>query len=172
MVKVFYSGAKEPNSEQTNPIYSLGGYVSSSGFQNSNLNNLFQDLSNLSLQNNKKEYSCIILQNDSDTPISNLTLFFDLEEGNKCDFEIGFALPSEDSCNNKIFELLPNCNSKPIYVDQFYSPNSFEEAVVIPSFLENSYIGLFISRLVKPTTIDEQNINLESVEEISLNIMW
>lgn len=90
---LYLTGAKSsikvsPDSPQTDPALSLGGYVSSSPVPNGALNVLFDEVSLLTLQNRPTECIAVALVNRLTQRVSDVTIAIAGADDDQCDFEI------------------------------------------------------------------------------------
>ena len=84
-MKLYYTTLEKSMAEQQNPSKSLGGYQSSSEVLNDVMGNLFSDISLNMMKDGKSTFRAIVLMNDSDAELKNVT-DFDISVKNKSVF--------------------------------------------------------------------------------------
>lgn len=153
-MRLFYTGAQVKDASQSNPLQSLGGFVSSSVVPNNKLNSLFPNLDSNDLSEGLEDIIGVVLKNETGATVTNLRIFAELIPDNNAKFEL--AAVSLNS--NGFMELVNDRKSLP-YLGTFYDiMDVVNERVISASFDNNEMIGLWIKRIVektKPKTCDE-----------------
>ena len=114
-MKLYYSGANQPNTPQNDPKKSLGGYLSSTEVPNGRLNNIFNDISPVSKQFNYEEVKGVFIKNTTGAAVNNVTVYS--TEGTNTDFKI--QLSATTAANFKM-EQIGSSKDTPLYGD-FYN---------------------------------------------------
>lgn len=117
-MRFFYSGAKSLNSSQTDISKSLGGFISSTSLPNGRLNNLFQDVSLVSLQEESSETKAIFLKNISNKIVQNIVLYFLYPSETISKLQVACVEP----VNNEM-ELIRSAYDLP-YEAEFFEPSA------------------------------------------------
>lgn len=178
-MKLFYSGAQSLDSEQQNPIKSLGGFRSSTMIPNGDLNSLFDDVSLNSIEERLKEVKVCYLKNTKTTSLSEITLFTEQSTDSPFSLRIG-------AVSGLNAELLGSKNQIP-YGVQFYKSDSVfsysdlicnkdfvpGETVVIEgqeiyvgdgkieSFLQNAIVEFDFNITYSAVIIDEKTLRIK-----------
>jgi hypothetical protein len=165
-MRFLYTGASDFLREQSDPEQSIGGYVSKSTIPN-RINNLFSDISYLSQSNESEECKGIVIENNSQTPISELFLGYSYDK-NLYNIQIALVELTKDGKMEK----LGNSKELPYYatfLEAFIDVNnSIDDSISIQNFEANSRYGIWIKRKIKqklPIKCSElESINSETVD--------
>ena len=142
---LYYTVSSQPEEVQLKPQLSLGGYKSSNKVVNGKINNLFSDITPMSVSNfNQNRYIGLVLKNELGADKTNLKLWFVFPEGVYSVFRIAAVDMALDSNSNLMMEHIDTVNTKPLYVDQFYEANGEVNAVDLGDLTNGSQIGLWI----------------------------
>jgi hypothetical protein len=88
-MQLFYTGAQAFLQSQTNPFYSLGGFVSNTPLANGQIGNIFSDISRYSEEFGNFEVKAIALINTRGSAVSGpITLYFDYPKSSTVDFSL------------------------------------------------------------------------------------
>lgn len=139
-MKYFYSGAASSQAVQKDSNLSLGGFISSSPIPNDLLQNIFSEVSYLTIQQNKRETKLIVLQNNSTKAAINLSLTFIIGEDSLAKYKVAFVVPSDETC----FELISDPSALPF--EATFSVIVSGEPIVIPDMEAEGYLGLWLTR--------------------------
>lgn len=177
MIKLYYTGANQYGRIQNNPELSLGGFMSSTVVPNQTVGNLFSEVSEKSLREERVELKAIFIKNELPIPISNLTICCIKSELSACNFQFS-AVASTDQ---KSMERIQSSVENPYYAD-FFEANGVENAETLTEeLLSGNILGLWIKRIILPKTTppqDEQEYALwiaelqNQVEEVEIQISW
>lgn len=147
-MQLFYSGAIQPGKAQPDPSQSLGGYISVSLIANGNLDNVFQDITQVMVKENQPDVRLLVLTNTTGNPVNNIVIY--TNRGTYASYELAAVSPAFDSCNNPVFEKLFNGNSLPFQATLEPAEGS-GEAITIASLANGSSIGIWIARILDLT---------------------
>lgn len=191
MLKLYYTGAAKFERIQTNPLTSLGGYISSTEIPNGRLGNLFGSLSRLTVQQGRSEIRVFAIKNIDSVNKTGLKCWFTYpndggdpaEDTNDCEFEIGVVSPFPDDCGDLMTEVLQDIYSLPYSVELKPNVTSEATALSLGTLDAGDYLCIFVRRKIKPSAqsspSDEQllaalegEITIPKVEEISLTFAW
>ena len=159
MMKLYYTTVKEPDSPNSRPDLSLGGYKSSTPIPNASNSNLFSDVSIYSVYSDKEEYIGIAVKNESSSKLENVNLWFNVPEDSQIEVEVAATIPNESG----MVETIPNTFSRPMY-SEFFSANSEEDKVGVGDIEAGEFIFLW---LMKKINIDKVNEHEEDEVIIS-----
>lgn len=184
MIELLYTGVIKEGLPQTNPLNSIGGYVSSSLIPNGSLDNIFTGASYYALVNRQTtfEVSAIVLKNNTSEDITNVTFWFNVPIDSMYKYEIAFVELAEDSCG-AYMELLSSRNALP-YTGTFQIAD-VDNKRNIGDVTSLQKIGVWIKRsvvnanLTKLTDCDSlyEDFKLDvdntmQTEEVTLNIQY
>lgn len=182
-MRLYYTTAGDPETQQGKPTNSLGGFKSSSQVPNDQYSNLFGELSTYSLSKMQDEYIGLMLVNETGGDITGVNIYFDIPEGSYSEYKIDAITPATDEDGNKYVEQIPSRYSKPLYstpitadVDNKYS---------IGDMLDGAMVGVWVKREIDEDFINEDCSNVyekdsnnerlyvpvEKTQEDSINII-
>lgn len=176
-MKLYYTGSKTYLGTQPKKEFSLGGFVSSSIVPNSQLGNLFSDITKYTTGNEITEVIGIILKNETGSTVNDILFNFSLPESPVASYQIAAVQLSQDSDNNYYMEEIANQYSLPYYAT-FYSAD--DNQVNLGSLVADGMLGLWIKRTVTFTAtscddlFDNYKEGIESAtsEQIGLVFDW
>ena len=151
-MKFYYTTTAGENLEQRKKEVSLGGYKSSTLVPNNYLNNIFGDISLLTIQRNQEMYIALVLVNETGGDITNLNAWFvyptDDENNNISDtkIEIAAVLMSQDDEGVDIMENVENMYSAPYSANFFEADSEDNKVTLISSFTNGDKIGIWLKR--------------------------
>lgn len=164
MLKLYYSGGKGTSDSTSYPAKSLGQYVSATEVPDG-LNNLFADISAMTLQNKKTEYRAIVLTNESEDEIlTNLSVWVedpdsgDSDEFNNslCEFQLAWVdLSVVNECALPKFPYSSTDIYKSPLGATFYPVTGQENALDLPNLEPGLSIGLWVKRIIKDSALVE-----------------
>ena len=128
-MKLFYTVISQKDQPQSDPMFSLGGFKSSSTVGSAQLNALFGNISEVTLERNEPQYVCLILKNIFDYPVQGATLWFEGTAQSQGKFRVALSESFQGE-----FESVANIYSKPLYAS-FEEVNGVEEALEIPAWI-------------------------------------
>lgn len=176
-MRLLYSGAIAYLQPQPNPSASLGGFVSSSIVPNLRINSLFSDGSYFSSKNGSVETKALILENETSSGITALTIGY--EYSTNPDFKIEIAIVSLTS--NQLMEQIGNVRDTPYYatfseanIDPAASP-PIDNTLDIGNLAANTRLGIWIRRtqIVEAFTPVDFSIPTTSIiDAINFIIKW
>jgi len=142
----------EGGSVRQEPSKSLGGFRSVTPVPSGDLNNLFGDLSEYTIQQTKDEFIGLILKNETLTDIPDINLWIDSAVDAYCLFEIAVVTLSIDVNGNLYMENIPNFNSAP-YIADFHSADTEANKVSIGGLDSLDEVGVWIKRKINSAAI-------------------
>ena len=165
---LLYSGAIAPN-EVSNPTQSIGGFISNTPVPNGMINNLFSEITRLTLRQNVNEYKLVVLQNTIGATVNNLKIWTEVQSS-WFSLEIAVVEPVLDtSCNKYYFEQIPNISSPP-YQATLTSHEGQNNAVNVGPFQNQKYLGIWVRRKLLQNRLDmfTQNQNNQQCNDSSI----
>lgn len=183
-MKLYYTAHKE-GFVQNKIEQSIGGFQSLNSIPNEQISNIFNDLSQLALQDKKDEYFAFILKNELGYDVEDIEVYFDYpinsldQQTNFCKFEIAAVLLNSSG----FMERVANRNSKP-YNAEFYSADGVDNAVGLGTLANNGLLGIWLKRSLIQDRVDQalseqkliedfnNSVQLDEVEKISMKINW
>ena len=187
-MKLYYTVSSYQDTPQQNIGLSLGGYRSSTFVRNDEMNNLFGDISLMSLKQNKSQFIAIMMKNELDVVAGNVRLFFSFPMPTQCIYQLAAVIPTKDSDGNDVMERTETIYSKPMY-GTFVSPTE-QSPAIIGDMQPGQQVGLWICRsLDLDAAMEEYNDVAEidpaftlgkrykkkvqnTEENVNLNIFW
>ena len=143
-MKLYYTVSSYQDTPQRSIGLSLGGYRSSTFVRNDEMNNLFGDISLLSLKQNRSQYIAIMMKNELDVVAGNVRLFFSFPMPTQCIYQLAAVITTKDSDGNDVMERTETIYSKPMY-GTFVSPTE-QSPAIIGDMQPGQQIGLWICR--------------------------
>jgi len=185
---LYYTNPTEPEVEQSKSQLSLGGYKSSIRVDSGKINNLFSDITPMSVSNyNQNRYVGLVLKNELGSDKTALKLWFDFPENCYSLFKIAAVDMVLDSNNSLQMEHIQTVSSKPLYAD-FYEADGELNAVDLGDLANGEQIGLWIEMSLLIDTIKDSYSNVykqdpnnsyrylevekETLDDIGLHISW
>ena len=177
-MKILYTNALKSGDIQTDPLKSIGGYVSSSEIPNDILSNLFSEVTTNSLQSRRRETILVAFKNESSIAV-NLKIQFLFEDVISSKMKIALINPIEDNCGDLYFEKIPNSSSLPLYAEfeEVKNEDEFEVGVI----QSQKIIGMWLCRELLPfdnsceklKEIYEKGEKDEfKIEKINIKLTW
>lgn len=115
-MNLYYTTTVGYDSPQPNSDRSLGGYKSSTKVVNDDFGNLFDELSVMTMKNNRDEYRAIILRNDYDTPVAQVKVNVIISEDAICSYKMAIGvLNGKNKYNQKFMENVETVFGKPFH---------------------------------------------------------
>lgn len=188
-MKLYYTTTAGADTIQDSPKLSLGGYKSSSLLPNSKLNNLFGEISQVTISNyNQNSYIGLILKNELLTSCNNVKLWFNHPENCYSKLRVAIVQVSQDSNGDNYIEHITDKYSKPLYVNGFIEADGEDNKVDLGNIASEGMIGIWIERELLLDEIKQdqetpyelqsgytdrfQERELNKEDEIKLNISW
>lgn len=185
---LYYTVVLGNEAEQGNPVLSLGGYKSSSRLVNSKFNNLFSDISNLTVTNyNQNQYVGLVLKNELGAAKTNVQIWF--EYSAKCYSKLRVAAVDMVAGTDGTLQMenVQNLNAKPLNAE-FYEADGELNKVNIGDLAAAEQVGIWIERelLLDFIKTDQEaiweddpdnggrvrEIPLTKTDDIQLGISW
>lgn len=178
MLKLYYTGAKEPFILQEFPNSSLGCYPSKTQVPNDLIGNVFSNISPLNIEQNKSDHILLALKNETGSSVSDIKIHFVYPSNQDTRLLIGAIQPSQDQDGNPIFEEIGTMNEKPIGIN-FVEADGSSNKQNLGSLTNGSYLGIWLRRELLSSltkTFSNQEIqdgeNAESEEDIQMVTEW
>lgn len=122
MIALNYTGAHKQDATQIEPLFSLGGFLSSSQVANDFFSNLFGEITLNTISNKSIEHVCVALV--PSVSIENITLTIKGLQTNQGRFRVAAVIVEKDDCGVYNLPKMQNTNSKPVNLS-FSDCNSF-----------------------------------------------
>lgn len=143
-MKFYYTTTGEPNSDQSKPYLSLGGFRSGSLVPNDSFSNLFGELSTKVVTDDLPEYIGLMLHNDTGSDVTGVKLWFVIPENSYSIYRVAGVIPTTNGDGDKYIEEIPSKNSKPMYAT-FQSAGVGSE-LDIGDITADDVVGVWIQR--------------------------
>lgn len=145
---LYYSGATNPNTDQTIPEKSLGGYISSTIINNGMLNSLFSTISKSTVQKNSRDTRLIVLTNTTGGIAYNVRIYIDNTLADThSDIVMAAVAPAIDNCGNSYFEQISSPEALP-YQAQLSAHNGAGNEINVGNINNGDSIGIWLSRTI------------------------
>ena len=164
MLKLYYTGPKTYLGTQKNPESSLGGYPSVSLVPNEYQGNVFGDISLYTKHNEITTVIGLILKNELDLDLSNVSFYFDLPSGIISTYKVAAVSMSQDSDSQYYMEEIPNQNASPVYAT-FHEADGLVNAVDLGPIESGKMIGIWLKRIVSDTIKTDDELYDDFVDE-------
>jgi hypothetical protein len=153
-MKLYYTVSSQSEAPQTKPQLSLGGFKSSSQLANSQFENLFGDITPITISNfNQNRYIGLVLKNETGADITNVKLWFNYPDGCYTNLKVAAVDMIQDQ-----MEHIDTPTSKPLSGD-FYVATE-EVKADLGDLIDGEMIGIWIERELKLDVITEQQSNI------------
>lgn len=155
-MRLYYTVSSGYNDPQSKLVNSLGGFKSSTPVPNDQDNNVFDELSLLSLVKGKTQYIGLILKNELGVEVKNVQLWFETPEGSYGSFQLAAVQTDKNNEGQPFFETIPDIFSKPFYAE-FHQATELDKATIGDMEIDQE-IGLWLCRSIdKKTVIEDYN---------------
>jgi hypothetical protein len=177
-MKLFYSIISQKDQPQDDPLYSLGGFCSSTPIPSGKVNSLFGTISERTIDKRESQYICLILRNTFLTAVTGAALWLVSDITNQGLFKVALALPL-----NGEFESVTSSFSRPLYAE-FNSADGSEDSIALPNMEPGAELAVWLERTIN-LELEEvkkrndpdflflnKDIELDTVEKLNLKIQW
>jgi hypothetical protein len=143
------------NQPQNDPLYSLGGYCSSTAVPSGMDENLFSLISSLTIETDKPTYICVVLKNTLDVEVSNVEIYLDSDdfESMWSKYYVAIAEPLE-----RQFEHINGIYERPKYAE-FENVDGESQKITIAYMQPGEMFGLWIERSINQNAEEIENRN-------------
>ena len=138
-MNLYYTTASGYNEAQPNPSISLGGYKSSTLVGNDDFDNMFDEISIMSIRSGRDEYRAIIIRNDFVVSMTNLEVKVVADPDAICTYKLAIA---------------------PLNGIDKYRRRFMEHVLTIGNLAPEEEIGLWICRHIDKDAAKEQYENV------------
>ena len=182
-MRFYYTGASVKDQSQDRIEHSLGGMMSSSVVPNDMFSNVFDDLSQKTVDDNKSQIIALILKNELED-VTNLSFYFKVPENPFCKIEIGVTVPGGDLETGFFLEQISNMNASPYNVTFHEAIDADKLELDLPIFKFGDCLGIWFKRTLLPDAIKsltdtdtiaenvDNPVKLPTQETFELNIDW
>ena len=185
---LYYTIVSAEDHIQQKPQLSLGGFKAINKVDSGKLNNLFSDISQLTVANyNQNLYIALILKNELSSTANNVKIYFSYPENCYSKLRVAAVNLFEDSEGFLQMEHVETPNSKPLFAE-FFEADGLDNAVNIGNILPGDMIGIWIERELLVEFINEDQSlvyeedpnmptryrerELQKEDNININISW
>lgn len=183
---LYYTTSAGYDQEQNKVENSLGGYKSSTPVINDDFNNIFGEITPLTIQKNRDEYIAIILKNELGGQANGAEIWIETPEGSYSDMELAVVTTNPDVDGNPKMERVRDTHNKP-FIGDFIQTDVGNKALIgdIP---DNAELGIWIKRSVNQNACADadgtryekdpdnpniyKDIDLPTEDVFKLNISW
>lgn len=152
-MKILYTGVATPNSIQSDPLQSLGGFVSSNMIPNGSLNNIFPPISRGHIKKAFSDVRMIVFKNDTGSSITNVKIYS--ERGTYSSYKLAVVIPGLNAkYNADEFEKIESGNALP-YQAVLAEAEGIGDAITVSTLAAGASVGIWIERIVDLTQFTE-----------------
>ena len=152
-MRLFYTGAVEPKASQTNPIISIGGYVSCSKVPSGLVGSIFANPSQSEMQKGGVIYILLSLKNLTGGDLTDTKVFYEQADDALYTIEMGLIAPATNSCGEPVYEEQVNNGATPLDV-VFTDAKNIGNAINISSLVADAHMGVWIKRTMSADAAD------------------
>lgn len=158
-MNLYYTTASGYNEAQPNPSISLGGYKSSTLVGNDDFDNMFDEISIMSIRSGRDEYRAIIIRNDFVVSMTNLEVKVVADPDAICTYKLAIApLNGIDKYRRRFMEHVATVNNKPFHAT--FVDMTPDAVLTIGNLAPEEEIGLWICRHIDKDAAKEQYENV------------
>lgn len=152
-MRVLYTGVANPSTVQSDPLQSLGGFVSSNTIPNGGVNAIFPPISRNHLKKGLSDVRLIVLKNETETPVTSLKVYS--ERGTYSSYKLAAVLPAHNAkLNADEFEKIDDGHTLP-YQAVLETCEGLGQAITISSLAAGASVGIWIERIVDTSAFSE-----------------
>jgi hypothetical protein len=152
-MRLFYTGASEDGATQTEPIKSIGGFVSGSKVPSGLEGSIFANPSQSEIRSGGVNYILLSLKNTTGVNLVGVKIYYEQADDALYLIEMGLISPALNSCGDSIYELESNNRAEPLEVT-FTDAKGTGLAISIPTLAADEHIGVWIKRTINPDAAD------------------
>ena len=185
-MELFYTTSAGEDQIQELPQNSLGGFKSAVNVKNDDFDNLFGEISTLTINQDKDQYIALVLKNTTGTAITNVEVWFEVPETSYATFQIAAVdmVPNKDGVYQ--MERRRDIFDKPFNAEFFDC--DVDNKSLIGDLAIDEMIGIWIKRKLNVTVIDTdqaafyekvpnndymyQNVELSQEDKIDFKLSW
>lgn len=158
-MNLYYTTTTGYNEAQPNPSISLGGYKSSTLVGNDDFDNMFDEISIMSIRSGRDEYRAIIIRNEFSISLTNLTVKVVADPDAICTYKLAVApLNKVDKYGRRSMENVATVNNKPFHAT--FVDMTPDTVLTIGNMNPEDEIGLWICRHIDKEKATEQYENV------------
>ena len=164
-MKLYYTTAKGPETPQESPAISLGGFISSTSPKNDDFENLFPNLSQLAIKENRKTYIALMLRNELGATATNVRVHFEYPIDSYSKYTVAGVIPAIDVNGAYKMERVSDKGIRPFVAD-------FEEATelapyVVGNIADEEVVGFWFCRELLKDFIKEDQSDVYEPDPLS-----
>jgi hypothetical protein len=155
-MQLFYTTVEREGQTQTDPLYSLGGYCSSTPVPSGVDENLFSLFSQLSIETNKPMYICLVLKNILSVECTGIFLYFDDVNLSTRWGKYRVALVNKGA--DGLYEHIGGIYERPKYAT-FQEIDGEANKMAVPNMQPGEMYGLWVERTLNTEADEVKNRN-------------
>lgn len=161
-MQLYYTTSAGENEEQLLPQNSLGGYKSATPVKNDDFDNVFGEISVLTINQNRDNYIALVLENETGADVTNVEVWIGTNEGCYANFQVAAVDMVADKNGILKMERTREMYSKPFYANFVDTTESAK--ALIGDLLDGEKIGIWLKRSLDITTIDSDQSNVYEID--------
>lgn len=143
-MEIYYTISSGQDTPVVSPYQSLGGYKSSTYVENDSFDGIFEEISLNKMKNQQTEYIALMLYNNENVDLTNITISITPPINSQCSFMVGATIPTLDANGEPYIERIRTIYSRP------FTPVFVEATEENPANLGNleagGMLGLWLQR--------------------------
>ena len=183
---LYYTTSAGENEEQYLPQNSLGGYKSSTPVKNDYFDNIFGEISVLTINQNRDNYIALVLENETGADITNVEVWFETNEGCYSNFQVAAVEMVADKNGILKMERIREMYNKPF--NGTFVSTDVDTKALIGDLAIGERVGIWLRRSLDIETIDAdqstlyeldpnnrhvyKKIELDTVDTMTFHISW
>lgn len=160
-MRLYYTGATSFEATQSNPLLSLGGYISSSQVESFADGSVFSSIGQTELQQGSEEIRLLVLKNETAVD-QTVSLYYENQPNSLVYYRMSLVAPAVDDCARYFFEKVDSIRGIPT-VGDFTDNRDQDNALTFP-IVAGRYMGIWIQRIVLKSK-GSRYLSCESLEE-------
>lgn len=185
-MELFYTTSAGEDQIQELPQNSLGGFKSSVNVKNDDFDNLFGEISTLTINQNKDQYIALVLKNTTGVDVTNVEVWFENPLTSYSTFQIAAVDMTLNKNGVYQMERRRDIFDKPFNAE--FVDCDVDNKALIGDMLEDEMVGVWFKRSLNLTVIDEdqsnfyeqvpnstymyQSVELSQEDKVDFKISW
>lgn len=157
-MKFYYTTSAGTDVIQSKQVLSLGGFKSSSSILNDEFDNLFGELTAMTISNDKDEYMALMLVNETGVDLVNVQIWLNHPETSYSLIEVAGVIPTINADGEYYFERIPTKNSRPFYAE--FETADVDNKYFIGELDANGHLGVWFKRSLLQDFIETNSLDI------------
>jgi hypothetical protein len=165
---LYYTTSAGENEEQYLPQNSLGGYKSSTPVKNDDFDNIFGEISVMTINQNRDNYIALVLENETGADITNVEVWFETNEGCYSTFQVAAVDMVADKNGILKMERTRGMHNRPFngtFVDA-----DIDTKALVGDLAEGERVGIWLKRSLNIEVIDLDQSTLYELDPANRHV--